>query len=98
MKDRALEPLVSGFWDIHLNLCMPNGHIAELQLHLKEIRQYSIARGHDGYEQIRDMEARAARENRSLSPEERATIDRINCEQRRVYQAAFKRGQGGKDR
>ena len=98
VKDRALEPLASGFWDIHLNLCMPNGHIAELQLHLKEIRQYSIARGHDGYEQIRDMEARAARENRSLSPEERATIDRINCEQRRVYQAAFKRGQRGKDR
>ena len=98
VKDRALEPLASGFWDIHLNLCMPNGHIAELQLHLKEIRQYSIARGHDGYEKIRDMEARVARENRSLSPKERATIDRINCEQRRVYQAAFKRGQRGKDR
>jgi len=95
VKDRALEPLSSGFWDIHLNLCMPNGHIAELQLHLKEIRQYSIEQGHDRYEQIRDMEARAVRENRALTPEERATIDRINCEQRRIYHAAFQRGQKG---
>ena len=97
VKDRALEPLASGFWDIHLNLCMPNGHIAELQLHLREIRQYSILKGHDLYEQIRDMEARAVRENRALTLEEQATIDRINCEQRRVYQAAFNRGQKGKD-
>jgi hypothetical protein len=98
VKDRALEPLSSGFWDIHLNLCMPNGHIAELQLHLREIRQYSILKGHDLYVKIRDMEARAVRENRLLTPEERATIDRINCEQRRVYQAAFKRGQKRKEK
>lgn len=98
VKDRALEPLPSGFWDIHLNVCMPNGHIAELQLHLTEIRQYSILKGHYLYEQIRNMEARAVRENRSLTPEEQATIDRLNCEQRQVYQAAFRRGQKGKDR
>ncbi len=98
VKDRALEPLASGFWDIHLNLCMPNGHIAELQLHLKEIRQYSILKGHDLYVQIRGMEAGAVRENRQLTLEEQATIDRLNCEQRRVYRAAFQRGQKGKDR
>ena len=98
VKDRALEPLPSGFWDIHLNVCMPNGHIAELQLHLKEIRQYSILKGHDLYVQIRDMEARAVRENRQLTLEEQVTIDQFNCEQRRVYQAAFQRGQKGKNR
>ena len=98
LKDRALEPLPSGFWDIHLNLRMPNGHIIELQLHLKETRRYSIERGHDRYEQIREMKARAVREKRPLTPEERATIDRLNCEQRRVYQAAFQRGQRGKNR
>ncbi|MBT3259244.1 MAG: hypothetical protein HN366_22720 [Deltaproteobacteria bacterium] len=93
LKDRALEPLPSGFWDIHLNLRLPNGHIAELQLHLKKIRQYSIEKGHKHYERIRAMEARAVRENRPLTPEERATIDRLNCEQRQIYQAEFKRGQ-----
>lgn len=93
LKDRALEPLPSGFWDIHLNLRMPNGHIAELQLHLRKIRQYSIEKGHKRYERIREMETRAFRENRSLTPEERATIDRLNCEQRQVYQAVFERGQ-----
>ncbi|MCP4578573.1 MAG: hypothetical protein GY846_20045 [Deltaproteobacteria bacterium] len=98
VKDRALDPLHSGFWDIHLNLSMPNGHIAELQLHLKEIRQYSILKGHDLYEKIRDMEAGAVRDNRQLTLEEQATIDHFNCEQRRVYRAAFQRGQKGKDR
>ena len=93
LKDRALEPLPSGFWDIHLNLRMPNGHIAELQLHQKKIRQYSTQKGHELYERIREMEARAVREDRPLTPEERATIDRLNCEQRRVYQAVFERGQ-----
>ena len=98
VKDRALEPLPSGFWDIHLNLCMPNGHVTELQLHLREIRQYSIRKGHDLYEQIRGMEARAVRENRQLTLEEQAAIDRLNCEQRRVYRVAFQRGQKEKNR
>jgi len=93
LKDRALVPLPSGFWDIHLNLLMPNGHIAELQLHLRKIRQYSIEKGHKHYERIRALEARAVRENRPLTSEERATIDRLNCEQRQIYQAEFKQGQ-----
>lgn len=93
LKDRALEPLPSGFWDIHLNLRMPNGHIAELQLHLRKIRQYSIEKGHKRYERIREMEARAFRENRPLTLEEQATIDRLNCEQRQIYQEVFIRGQ-----
>jgi len=93
LKDRALVPLPSGFWDIHLNLLMPNGHIAELQLHLRKIRQYSIEKGHKQYERIREMEARAVRESRPLTSEERATIDRLNCEQRQIYQAEFNRGQ-----
>ena len=98
LKDRALATLPSGFWDIHLNLRMPNGHIAELQLHLKSIRQYSIRQGHEHYERIRNMEARAVRENRPLTLEERALIDRLNCEQRRFYEAAFQEGQKGTDR
>jgi len=32
LKDRALVPFAQRFWDIHLNLLMPNGHIAELQI------------------------------------------------------------------
>ncbi len=93
VKDRALKPLPSGFWDIHLNLRMPNGHIAELQLHFKEIRQYSIGEGHELYVRIRGMKARAFYEGRSLTREEREIVDRLNCEQKQFYQAAFERGQ-----
>jgi hypothetical protein len=45
MKDRAIDPLASGFWDIHLNLRTSNHHIIELQLHLREILRYSMGGG-----------------------------------------------------
>jgi len=95
MKDRAIDPLVSGFWDIHLNLRTSNHHIIELQLHLREILRYSMAEGHKKYEQVRSIEAAAVREGRLLTPKERATIDRLNCEQKQFYRAAFQRGQVG---
>ena len=95
LKDRALAPLPSGFWDIHLNLRMPNGHIVELQLHLSKIRRYSLGEGHRYYVRIREIRSRAFRENRPLTPDERSLIDRLNGEQRRAYRKMFKQGQKG---
>jgi len=95
MKDRAIDPLASGFWDIHLNLRTSNHHIIELQLHLREILRYSMGEGHKKYEQVRSIEATAVREGRLLTPEERSTIDRLNYEQKQFYSAAFQRGQAG---
>lgn len=95
MKDRAFDPLDSGFWDIHLNLRTSNHHIIELQLHLSEILRYCRGEGHKKYEQARSIEAAAFREGRLLTPEERVTIDRLNCEQKQFYRAAFQRGQAG---
>ena len=93
MKDRAMDPLATGFWNIHLNLRTSNNHIIELQLHLKDILMYSMGKGHKKYEQVRSIEAAAVREGRSLNPKERATIDRLNCEQKQFYKAAFQKGQ-----
>ena len=98
MKDRAIDPLATGFWDIHLNLRTSNHHIIELQLHLREILRYSMGEGHKKYEQVRSIEAAAVREGRLLTPKERATIDRLNCEQKQFYRAAFQRGQAGPHR
>jgi hypothetical protein len=95
LKDRARVPLASGFWDIHLNLRMPNDHIVELQLHLRKIRRYSISEGHRYYVRIREIKSRAFRENRPLTPDEKFTIDRLNCEQRRFYEKMFKQGRKG---
>jgi len=95
MKDRALDPLATGFWNIHLNIRMSNRHIVELQLQLMEILRYSLGEGHKLYEQVRGIEADAVREGRSLTPEEMARIDELNQEQRRFYEAAFQRGQAG---
>lgn len=93
MKDRAIDPLASGFWDIHLNLRTSNHHIIELQLHLREILRYSMEEGHKKYEQVRSIEAMAVREGRLLTAKERSMIDRLNCEQKQFYRAAFQRGQ-----
>lgn len=95
IKDRAFDPLPSGFWDIHVNLRTSNRHIIELQLHLREILMYSMGEGHKKYEQVRSIEAAAVREGRSLTSKERAAIDRLNCEQRQFYRTAFQRGQVG---
>jgi len=54
-----------------------------------------MGEGHKKYEQVRSIEAAAVRERRSLTPKERATIDRLNCEQKQFYKAAFQRGQEG---
>ena len=54
-----------------------------------------MGEGHKKYEQVRSIEAAAAREGRVLTPKERATIDRLNCEQKQFYKAAFQRGQTG---
>jgi hypothetical protein len=93
IKDRAIDPLASGFWNIHLNLRTSNHHIIELQLHLREILRYSMGEGHKKYEQVRSIEAAAVREGRLLTPKERAMIDQLNCEQKQFYRAAFQRGQ-----
>jgi len=98
MKDRAIDPLATGFWNIHLNLRTSNHHIIELQLHLREILRYSMGEGHKKYEQVRSIEAAAVSEGRLFTPKERATIDRLNCEQKQFYRAAFQRGQTGPHR
>ena len=98
MKDRAIDPLSTGFWNIHLNLRTSNHHIIELQLHLGEILGYSMGEGHKKYEQVRNIEAAAVREGRLLTPKERETIDRLNYEQKQFYKAAFQRGQVGPHR
>lgn len=52
LKDRFAEP-AGGYRDVMLNLRMPNGHIVEIQLHLKAILDVKNGPGHQLYEQIR---------------------------------------------
>lgn len=88
VKDRFATSQ-QGYRDIMMNLRMPNGHIVEIQLHLKAILDVKNGPGHTLYEQIRSIDARLKRENRTATPEERAKMNELNGEMRRLYDEAY---------
>lgn len=70
---------------------MPNGHIVEMQLHLRSILEVKNGIGHQLYEQIRSIEALAKKEGRDLTPLEDNQIRDLKSQMVRVYNEAFKR-------
>jgi hypothetical protein len=77
-----------------MNIEYPNGHIGELQIHLKPIL---VAKdlGHKFYEEVRDIEDNAKIEGRvHLTEEEQATIDVANAKMRDLYDRAWKKAIG----
>ena len=88
-KNRFEKPTSAGYRDVTLNLRMPNGHIVELQLHLKQIMEVKQGKGHDIYEQVRTIEAKAQKEGRDLTAEEVAQIQKLEAESRALYDAAL---------
>jgi hypothetical protein len=90
LKDRFAKPLESGYRDILMNVRMPNGHIGEVQLHLKQILAVKEEE-HKGYEVVRSLEATAHTENRELTAEEKQKIDELTAAAKKMYDAAFKK-------
>jgi hypothetical protein len=90
VKNRFDKPTSSGYRDIVFNLRMPNGHIVELQLHLKQIIE-AKEEGHSLYEEQRTIEATASREGRDLTASEVGRIQELEEEQRRLYGSALDR-------
>lgn len=90
--DRFQNPTEVGYRDIMMNVVYPNGHIGELQLHLKSIAQ-AKAKMHKHYEVTRTITDAAKKEGRTtLTDEEQATIERENAIQREAYEAAYAKG------
>jgi hypothetical protein len=87
-KDRFENPTAGGYRDVMLNVRMSNGHICELQLHLKQILEVKMGPGHAIYEQIRDIEAGAS--GRPLTPEETARIEALERQSRELYDSAYR--------
>lgn len=94
-KDRFKDP-ADGYRDMMLNVRVANGHIVEVQLHLKAILE-AKKEGHDFYEVIRKLDAKAKDENRPLTPEETAQRKRAIEEQKRLYDEAFEASEHGED-
>jgi hypothetical protein len=90
-KDRFVKPVDVGYRDVLMNVRLPNGHIGELQLHVKTmLKAKEVA--HKLYEETRSIAARLATEGRDesrMTREERAVYDAANARAREIYAQAW---------
>ena len=94
-KDRFSNPTDAGYRDLLLNVEYPNGHIGELQLHLKPILQ-AKKKGHADYETVRSIGANAKKEGREdLTEKEQDQIDKAMRHMRQLYDDAWEAATGG---
>ena len=88
-KNRFAKPTEVGYRDLSFNVRYPNGHVGEIQIHLKDMLRAKDL-GHKYYEVERPIKARVEREGgRKLKPEEVALIDEANDIQKELYDEAW---------
>ena len=90
-KDRFAAPTEVGYMDVLMNVEYDNGHIGEIQVHLKSMIK-AKAQAHKYYETVRTFEADAKKQGRTtMSAEEQRTVDSANGMMRSLYGDAYKR-------
>ncbi len=91
--DRLAAPKDSGYRDLQLNVRLPNGHVAELRLHLTHIDEVASYE-HALYEVRRDFETFSRKDGREglLSPEEAALTAALTEQVRSRFEEAFRLG------
>jgi len=95
-KDRFANPTDAGYRDLMMNVVYPNGHIGELQIHLKPILK-AKEEAHGAYEEVSAIGAKAKKEGRTdLTDEEAAKVDEAMQKMRDIYEAAWKKSTAAK--
>lgn len=95
-KDRFAKPTAAGYRDLMMNVEYPNGHVGEIQVHLKPILK-AKAEGHALYDQVRKIEEAAKKEGRTtLTDDEEKAIEEANSKQTALYDKAWKAATGEK--
>jgi hypothetical protein len=95
-KDRFQKPTPVGYRDIMMNVKYPNGHIGELQVHIKSMLKVKEI-GHKMYEKVRDIESKLAKTKmEDLSKEEQKIYADTNQEMSNLYGKAWDDMQGKK--
>ena len=93
-NDRFSHPTEAGYRDLSLSVRYPNGHIGELQLHLKEILKVK-EQAHSIFKQTRTIAARAKKEGRTtMTAEEQKIVDEGNAEMKRIFTSAYDKALG----
>jgi hypothetical protein len=94
VKDRFEKP-VNGYRDMLVNLEMSNGHIVEVQLHVRSVMEVKNGAGHKLYEESRSIYAKAKTENRPLTAQEAETVGRLEQQQKQLYDDAYQTAMEG---
>ena len=90
MDNSFKNPTPSGYRDLNVLVELPKSKIiAEVQLHLKEIRKISFGKEHKLYEQRQEIEYLATVENRPLSEIEQGEIERLLLESLNLYKKVW---------
>ena len=90
-SDRFATPLESGYRDLNLKVAYPNGHIGEIQLHLKGVLAVKSAL-HKLYEVSRELEPKMAK--RAMTQADWHTYDQAMRQQRKDYGDAWRKAGG----
>jgi hypothetical protein len=77
-----------------VNVKASNGYVCKVQLHLKQILEVKGGAGHKIYEEVRTIQANAAKAGRALTPDEVQQVARLRAQSRELYDAAI-RSAGG---
>jgi hypothetical protein len=88
VKDRFKTP-VNEYRDMLLNVRAPNGHVMEIQLHLKTVIE-AKKQGHHLYEDARTIEAKVkGPPPRDFTAEERHRVAQLELSMRQLYREAY---------
>jgi hypothetical protein len=95
-KDRFASPMSYGYRDAHLNVAYGNGHIGELQIHVKPMLQ-AREEMHGEYEKVQTIEARMKKSDREdFTADEKEIFDDAAVHMARRYAKAWADAGGGK--
>lgn len=92
IKDRFASPYGSGYRDVLLKVRVPgsDGHVAELQLHLKSILEVKEGPGHDLYVEQRNLWSKG-----NLDDNDKAAIANLDVKMKALYDGAWLAGLKG---
>lgn len=94
-KDKFEAPDKYGFRNVHLNMVLPNGHIGEIQVHVKSVLKVREDM-HKFYEVAREIEADAEKAGKDMTREENIITSEIQKLVTKRYSEAWEKAGGGK--
>ena len=93
--DRFTHPTDAGYRDVKLNMTMPNGHVGELQLHVKPMLA-AKADAHHQYEGMRDIWAQMSKEGRKdMTLKEQHDYSILKKQSLQIYNKAWDEANAG---